>query len=96
MLGQIRAADIADVLVAEHLADPDAFRAELVRLVSAAAPAPPTSPADPHTEEIRPPTLLGQRGGNCRPTASPCSKIRDAGPRMSGSGSSTSSVSFSS
>jgi DNA-binding MarR family transcriptional regulator len=50
-LGEIRAADIADALVAEHLADPDTFRAELVRLVSAASPAATTSTADPHTEE---------------------------------------------
>ena len=53
VLAQIRAADIADVLVAEHLADPDAFRAELVRLVSAASPAAPATAADPHTEEVR-------------------------------------------
>jgi DNA-binding MarR family transcriptional regulator len=51
VLGEIRAADVADVLVSAHLADPDTFRAELVRLVSAAAPAVTMTAADPHTEE---------------------------------------------
>ncbi len=34
-LGDIRAADIADALVADRLSDPTGFRAELVRLVAA-------------------------------------------------------------
>lgn len=38
VLGQITSADIADVLVAQHLTDPAAFRAELVRLVAAVSP----------------------------------------------------------
>jgi DNA-binding MarR family transcriptional regulator len=50
VLGQIRAADVADILVSEHLADPGAFRAELVRLVSAASSAATTTVAGPHTE----------------------------------------------
>ena len=41
VLDQIKSTDIADVLVAEHLADPAAFREELVRLVTAISP--PTS-----------------------------------------------------
>ena len=41
VLHQIKSADIADALVAEHLADPAAFREELVRLVTAISP--PTS-----------------------------------------------------
>ena len=41
VLDQIRSTDIADVLVAAHLADPAAFREELVRLVTAISP--PTS-----------------------------------------------------
>jgi len=53
VLGQIRATDIADVLVAEHLQDPAAFRAELVRLVTGVSP--PTA-ADPHTQTGRRPT----------------------------------------
>ena len=52
VLGQIRAADIADVLVAEHLQDPAGFRAELVRLVTGVSPA-TTAAADPHTESAR-------------------------------------------
>lgn len=52
VLGQIRAADIADVLVAEHLQDPAGFRAELVRLVSGVSP-PPRPAADPHTDSTR-------------------------------------------
>jgi DNA-binding MarR family transcriptional regulator len=40
VLDQIRSADIADVLVAAHLDDPAAFRAELVRLVAAVSPPP--------------------------------------------------------
>jgi MarR family transcriptional regulator, organic hydroperoxide resistance regulator len=34
VLGQIRAADVADALVADRLSDPTSFRAELVRLVA--------------------------------------------------------------
>jgi MarR family transcriptional regulator, organic hydroperoxide resistance regulator len=41
VLDQIKSTDIADVLVAEHLADPAAFREELLRLVMAISP--PTS-----------------------------------------------------
>ena len=41
VLDQIKSTDVADVLVAEHLADPAAFRQELVRLVTAISP--PTS-----------------------------------------------------
>ena len=41
VLDQIKSTDIADVLVAEHLSDPAAFREELVRLVTAISP--PTS-----------------------------------------------------
>jgi DNA-binding MarR family transcriptional regulator len=41
VLDQIKSSDIADILVAEHLADPAAFRQELVRLVTAISP--PTS-----------------------------------------------------
>ena len=41
VLDEIRSADIADVLVAAHLDDPTAFRAELVRLVSEVSPPPP-------------------------------------------------------
>ena len=41
VLDQIKSTDIADVLVAEHLGDPAAFREELVRLVTAISP--PTS-----------------------------------------------------
>jgi DNA-binding MarR family transcriptional regulator len=52
VLGQIRTADIADVLVAEHLQDPAGFRAELVRLVSGVSP-PPRPAADPHTDSTR-------------------------------------------
>ena len=52
VLGQIRAADIADVLVAEHLEDPAGFRAELVRLVTGVSPA-TTAAADPHTDSAR-------------------------------------------
>jgi len=52
VLGQILAADIADVLVAEHLQDPVGFRAELVRLVSGVSP-PPRPTADPHTDSTR-------------------------------------------
>jgi MarR family transcriptional regulator, organic hydroperoxide resistance regulator len=44
VLDQIRSADIADVLVAAHLDDPKAFRAELVRLVSEVSQ-PPTEPS---------------------------------------------------
>lgn len=52
VLGQIRAADIADVLVAEHLQDPAAFRTELVRLVTGVSP-PTIAAGDPHTESAR-------------------------------------------
>ena len=52
VLGQIREADIADVLVAEHLQDPAGFRAELVRLVSGVSP-PPRPAADPRTDSTR-------------------------------------------
>ena len=38
VLDQIKSTDIADVLVAAHLADPAAFREELVRLVTAISP----------------------------------------------------------
>ena len=41
VLDQIKSTDIADVLVGEHLADPAAFREELLRLVMAISP--PTS-----------------------------------------------------
>jgi DNA-binding MarR family transcriptional regulator len=41
VLDQINSTDIAEILVAEHLADPAAFRQELVRLVTAISP--PTS-----------------------------------------------------
>ena len=51
VLGQIRAADIADVLVAEHLEDPAGFRAELVRLVTGVSPR--TAPPDPDTDSAR-------------------------------------------
>jgi hypothetical protein len=37
-LDAIKSTDVADVLVAEHLADPVAFREELVRLVIAISP----------------------------------------------------------
>ena len=52
VLGQIREADIADVLVAEHLQDAAGFRAELVRLVSGVSP-PPRPAADPRTDSTR-------------------------------------------
>jgi DNA-binding MarR family transcriptional regulator len=38
VLDQIKSTDVADVLVAEHLADPAVFREELVRLVTAISP----------------------------------------------------------
>jgi DNA-binding MarR family transcriptional regulator len=38
VLEEIHSADVADILVAAHLDDPQAFRAELVRLVSAMSP----------------------------------------------------------
>lgn len=41
VLNQIKSTDVADVLVAEHLEDPGAFREELVRLVTKISP--PTS-----------------------------------------------------
>jgi DNA-binding MarR family transcriptional regulator len=45
VLEEVRGSDVADALVAGHLADPEAFRAELVRIVagfpSSRTPAPP-------------------------------------------------------
>jgi DNA-binding MarR family transcriptional regulator len=50
VLDQIRTADIADVLVADHLRDAAAFRAELVRLIGAIS-APPPGASATHTQE---------------------------------------------
>jgi hypothetical protein len=78
VLDQIRTADIADILVADHLDDAVAFRAELVRLIGAISGAPADAGAT-HTDRTRPPEVRAAGTGDRPPRPARRSTTRDRG-----------------
>ncbi len=78
VLDQIRTADIADILVADHLDDAVAFRAELVRLIGAIS-ASPAEPGAAHTDRGRPPEVRAAGTGDRPPRPVRRSATRDRG-----------------
>jgi MarR family transcriptional regulator, organic hydroperoxide resistance regulator len=78
VLDQIRTADIADILVADHLDDAVAFRAELVRLIGAIS-GPPADAGATHSDRTRPPDVRAAGTGDRPPRPARRSTTRDPG-----------------
>ncbi len=78
VLDQIRTADIADILVADHLHDAVAFRAELVRLIGAISASGAEAGAA-HTDRGRPPEVRAAGTGDRPPRPARRSATRDRG-----------------